>query len=315
MSDPLVDALRDSCTGEVHAGRSLAEFTTLRVGGDARALVIAEDDADLAAIGVACTQAGAPWMVVGRGSNLLVADDGWHGVAIQLGRAYRGTTIEVPDEPEAAGVVRVGGAEPLPTLAVRVAAAGLTGFAWAVGVPGTLGGAVRMNAGAHGGDMADALTEVELFRLRSGGRETWPASALELRYRHATLPEDAVVVGATLSLERGEESRVREEMAQIRDWRREHQPLSEPNCGSVFTNPPGDSAGRLVEAVGAKGLTIGGASVSTTHANFIVTRPGATATDVHELIEHVIAQVASSTGVRLVPEVSRVGNFPPVDTS
>jgi UDP-N-acetylmuramate dehydrogenase len=303
MSDPVVDELTASCVGQVRGGASLAELTTLRVGGPARALVTAEVDDDLAAVGRVCLAHGLPWAVVGRGSNLLVADDGWPGVAIQLGRGFRGVEVD-------GRRVRAGAAEPLPVLAVRVADAGLTGFAWACAVPGTLGGAVRMNAGAHGGELSDHLVDADVVRLRTGTRETWPVATLGLRYRRSDLPDDAVVVAATLDLDPGDRAEVREEIDGIRAWRRTHQPLNEPNCGSVFTNPEGASAGRLVDTVGAKGLRVGGAQVSERHANFIVTRPGATAADVHELIRRVRDLVHETTGIDLVPEVARLGVFP-----
>ncbi|MFA9428934.1 UDP-N-acetylmuramate dehydrogenase [Egicoccus sp. AB-alg2] len=301
-TDPLVAELRGEVVGEVRARASLAELTTLRVGGPARALVVAERDADLAAVGAACRAHGVPWAVVGRGSNLLIADAGWPGVAVQLGRGFRG--LETGD-----GRVRAGAAEPLPALAVRVAEAGFGGFAWACAVPGTLGGAVRMNAGAHGGEMADHLVEVDVVRLSSGTRETWPVAALGLTYRHSALPDDAVVVDATLALESGSTEELKAEIREIRAWRREHQPLNEPNCGSVFTNPPGDSAGRLVEAVGGKQLVIGGARISDRHANFIVTTPGAGAADVRGLIREVRRRVEQQFGVRLRPEVAMLGDF------
>jgi UDP-N-acetylmuramate dehydrogenase len=306
VSDPLITALTAACRGEVRPSASLAGMSTLRVGGPARALVVAEDDDDLAAVGRICLDVGVPWFVVGRGSNLLVADAGWPGVAIQLGRSWRGVDIELAADH---GTVRAGAAEPMPTLAVRAADAGLQGFAWAVGVPGTLGGGVRMNAGAHGGDMADHLVECEIVRLRAGVRETWPAATLQLGYRSSRLPDDAVVVGATLRLPIGDAAAVREEMAAIRAWRRSHQPLNEPNCGSVFTNPPGASAGALIDGAGLKGLRVGGASISTRHANFIVTRPGATAADVAHLIDLVIERISAATGIRLHPEVTRIGAF------
>jgi UDP-N-acetylmuramate dehydrogenase len=176
-------------------------------------------------------------------------------------------------------------------------------------VPGTLGGAVRMNAGAHGSELSDHLLEVDVVRLCSGTRETWPADLLGLTYRHSDLPHDAVVVSATLRLARGERDEIREEIQEIRSWRREHQPSNEPSCGSVFTNPPGDSAGRLVDAVGGKGLTVGGATVSQRHANFIVTSPGARASDVHRLITRLQHEVEERFGVRLRPEVVMVGDF------
>ncbi len=300
MSDPVHDELVQRCVGRVLAGASLAPLTTLRVGGPARVLVTAEQDRDLAAVATACRDHDLPWAVIGRGSNLLVADAGWPGVAVVLGRGYRGLEM-------AGDRITAGAAEPLPALAVRLADAGYGGFAWACAVPGTLGGAVRMNAGAHGADMASHLTEVEVFRLSSATREQWPPAALGLTYRHSELPEDAVVVAASLQLATAVPAEVRAEIASIRAWRRTHQPLNEPNCGSVFTNPPGDSAGRLIDAAGCKGLTVGGAEVSTRHANFIVTRPGATATDVATLIALVIAAVERIHGVQLRPEVRRLG--------
>jgi UDP-N-acetylmuramate dehydrogenase len=302
--DALVAALRNAgATGEIHPGSSLAELTTLRVGGPARALVVAEQDADLVAVGAVCTEQRLPWLVVGRGSNLLVPDEGWPGIAVTLGRGYRGVEIEGTR-------AWLGAAEPLPTVAVRLADAGLGGAAWAAGVPGTVGGAVRMNAGAHGAEVADHLVEVELLRLRSGTRETWPAAACGLRYRASELPDDAVVVAAVWELEPADGKAVRDEIREVRDWRREHQPIREPNCGSVFANPPGDSAGRLIEDVGAKGLEVGGASVSTKHANFIVTRPGATSADVLALIAEVQERVAEAHGIRLRAEVVVAGGGP-----
>ena len=302
MSAEFVEELRRSCTGEVRPGAALAAHTTLRVGGPARVLVVAERDEDLASAGRVAAQHRLPCVVVGRGSNLLVADSGWPGIAIQLGRGYRGLETD-------GAMVRAGAAEPLPVLAVRLADAGYAGFAWACAVPGTLGGAVRMNAGAHGSDMGRHLVEVELVRLGTGAREVWPVDALGLGYRRSTLPEDAVVVAGTLRLARGDAAAIREEIAGIRAWRRANQPLNEPNCGSVFTNPPDDSAGRLLEAAGAKGMRVGCAAVSDRHANFIVTRPGASAADVANLIGRLQALVRDRAGVELVPEVTRIGDF------
>jgi UDP-N-acetylmuramate dehydrogenase len=299
----LATRLRAEGVAEVRADAPLAALTTLRVGGPAAALVHAQRDGDLAAVGRVCLEEGVPWAVVGRGSNLLVADAGFPGVVVVLGRGFRGFEL-------AGHRVRAGAAEPLPTLAVRLADAGYTGFAWACSVPGSLGGAVRMNAGAHGGEMADHLVEAELVRLRTGTRETWPVATLGLRYRHSELPDDGVVVAATLELPHGDPETVRAEITAIRAWRRRHQPLNEPNCGSVFTNPEGESAGRLIDEVaGAKGLTRGGARISERHANFIVTRPGATAADVHGLIVEVQQRVHAATGIRLRPEVTVLGDL------
>lgn len=305
MTDPLVDALRDAGVERVHGDASLASLTTLKVGGPARVLVVAERDADLAAVGEVSRTHGVAWTIVGRGSNLLVSDDGWPGVVIQLGRAYRGV------EEAAEGWVVAGAAEPLPALARAVARAGYGGFAWACAVPGNLGGAVRMNAGAHGGELSQSLRDVEVVRLGTGARERVAVADLGLGYRRSALPADAVVVSARLELAPADPAEVREEMAAIRDWRRAHQPLAHPNCGSVFANPPGDSAGRLIEASGAKGLRVGGAAVSERHANFIVTSRGATARDVACLIELVRERVEQQHGVRLTEEVVRLGTFAP----
>ncbi|MBW3619334.1 MAG: UDP-N-acetylmuramate dehydrogenase [Actinobacteria bacterium] len=300
--DPVVAALREACEGEVTGAAPISELTTLKVGGPARVHVDAMRDDDLVAVGRVCAEHDLPWLIVGRGSNLLVADAGWHGIAVSLGRGFRG--YEVDGE-----LVTAGAAEPLPSLAVKLANEGFRGFAWAAAVPGSLGGGVRMNAGAHGGEMADHLVEAELFRLSSGSRETWPAANLGLRYRHSDLPSDAVVVAATLRLARGETEEVRAEISEIKQWRRDHQPINEPNCGSVFTNPEGDSAGRLIEAVGGKELRIGGAGVSALHANFIVTTPTATAADVRSLIRTLRQRVADESGIVLRPEVQMVGDF------
>ena len=302
MADPLVEDLRRDCSGEVEAHASLAGSTTLRVGGPARALVTAEDDADLAAVGEAIAAHDVPWLVVGRGSNLLVADAGWDGVVIHLGDGFGGYEIQGKR-------IRAGAAEMLPVLSVRLSNEGFLGFAWASAVPGSLGGAVRMNAGAHGSELSDHLINAELYRLRSQARETWPAQDLGLAYRHSELPPDAVVVAATIELEHGGGEEIREEIREIKQWRREHQPVSEPNCGSVFANPDGDSAGRLIDAAGAKGLRIGGAQVSNKHANFIVTNEEASASDVRALILEVRQRVRDEFGVTLRPEVVMVGDF------
>ncbi|MEX0952599.1 MAG: UDP-N-acetylmuramate dehydrogenase [Nitriliruptoraceae bacterium] len=300
MTDAVADALRAGGIEDVQAGVATASLTTLRVGGPLRWLVTVNTDEDLATVGRVCTQHEVPWLVVGRGSNLLVADDGFPGMGVLLGRGFR--TLEIDGS-----TVRVGAAYALPALAIRLADEGLAGFAWASSVPGTVGGAVRMNAGAHGSDMAECLVEVDVVRLCSGARETWPTAVLDLGYRHSALPDDAVVVSATLALRPGDAAELRREVEEIRAWRREHQPLSEPNCGSVFTNPPGQSAGELIDRAGARGLVAGGARVSERHANFIVTRPGATAADVADLIRRVRERVREVHGVDLTPEVVSVG--------
>lgn len=280
----------------------LGPLTTYRVGGPAALLVEARSDADLARVATAVGASGAPVLVVGRGSNLLVADAGFPGIAVVLGEPYAAVVLE-------GTIVRAGGAAALPVLARRTAAAGLTGLEWAVGVPGSVGGAVRMNAGGHGSDVAATLVEVRVVDLASGHDGVVAAADLALGYRRSALPPTAVVVEATFALERGDAAAAGAEVAEIVTWRREHQPGGQ-NAGSVFTNPPGDAAGRLVDEAGCRGLRLGTAAVSTKHANFIQADPGGSADDVAALILEVRRRVARATGISLHPELRMVG-FPP----
>ena len=177
------------------------------------------------------------------------------------------------------------------------------------GIPASLGGAVRMNAGAHGSEVADVLESVEVFRLLAGEAEQVAASDAAFRYRRSDLPPDGVVIAAVLVLRPGEPAEIRGRMHEAREWRRRTQPLAEPNCGSVFKNPLGHHAARLIEEAGAKGLTVGGAAVSTKHANFVVAAEGARAADVVTLIREVSDRVMTRTGIQLEPEVHLVGDL------
>lgn len=303
MSDALLARLRSAVTGEVRAGEPLAPHTTLKVGGPAAAFVIAETARDLAAVADLCAELDRPWLILGRGSNLLVADQGWPGVVVALGRGFRGVTY--------GDGVTAGAAEPMPVLAQAVARQGLGGLEFGVAIPGSLGGAVRMNAGAMGRELGDVLDWAEVVRLAHGGRvERWDVADLGLSYRHSALPGDAVVVRARLALRPVAAEELARQMAAFRQWRRDHQPINEPSCGSVFVNPPGDSAGRLIEAAGLKGHRVGGAAVSAKHANFITVDPHATATDVHRVLTDVRAAVSARFGVTLEPEVILAGFGP-----
>lgn len=308
MADDLASRLRGLVAGPVVADEPLAAHTTLRVGGPAAAFVRAEGPEDLVAVARLCAEAGRPWLILGRGSNLLVADEGWPGVVVALGRGFRG--VALPSDPGAGGPVDVvaGAAEPMPVLAHAVARAGLGGLAFGVAIPGSLGGAVRMNAGAMGRELREVLVWADTVRLADGGRpQRFAAAELAMRYRHTALPDDAVVVRAAVRLAPVERADLDREMAAFKQWRRDHQPVNEPSCGSVFRNPEGDSAGRLVDAAGLKGLRHGGAAVSTKHANFITVEPGATATDVAAVVRDVRRAVAARTGVVLEPEVVLAG--------
>jgi UDP-N-acetylmuramate dehydrogenase len=280
----------------------LAPLTTFRIGGAATLYAEPERDEDLGVVHRAVRDAGVPFVVVGKGSNLLVSDRGYPGLVIRLGKSYRWAARDRDR-------VRAGAAMPLPALAGVALRHGLAGLEFGVAIPATLGGAVKMNAGAHDADIAGVLHRMELFLVDAGERITIGAQEAGFSYRRSSLPGDGVIVAATLRLHPGGAEDIRARMEDAREWRRRTQPLAEPNCGSVFTNPPGGHAAALIDAAGMKGHRIGGAAVSTKHANFIVVDPGARADDVAALIRAVRDRVADSTGVRLEPEVRFVGSF------
>jgi UDP-N-acetylmuramate dehydrogenase len=291
---------------------ALGPLTTYRVGGTAALFLAARDEGDLEQARAAVGETGIPVLVVGGGSNLLVADAGWPGLAVTLGEGF--STIDVArtdtrDADAAPTRVRAGAAVSLPVLARRTAARSLTGLEWAVGVPGTVGGAVRMNAGGHGSDVSRNLAAVRVVDLDGDGPRQLSPEQLELAYRHSSLRPAQVVVWAEFDLERGDRAESEAEIAEIVRWRRAHQPGG-ANGGSVFTNPPDDSAGRLIEAAGLKGLRRGSAYVSAKHANFFQADEGGTADDVRALITEVQRLVDERMGVRLEPELRMVG-FPP----
>jgi UDP-N-acetylmuramate dehydrogenase len=289
--------------GEVaSADVPLGPRTTYRVGGTAALFVTVDSDHDLAAVTEAVRASSVPLLVVGKGSNLLVADHGFPGLAIALGEHF--AVVEMDGS-----TVRAGGAASLPVVARRTAAAGLTGFEWAVGVPGSIGGAVRMNAGGHGSDMAATLRRVRVVDLTTGEDGWVPADQLELRYRHSRLRAGDLVVAAELSLRTGDRAAAEAEIDDIVRWRRANQPGGQ-NAGSVFTNPEGDSAGRLIDTAGAKGLRVGTAAVSSKHANFVIADPEGRADDVWALMGEVQQRVWDVHQVWLEPETRLVGYEP-----
>jgi UDP-N-acetylmuramate dehydrogenase len=294
--------LREHVSGEVRNGAPLAPLTSFRIGGPAAILVEPETVEDLVAVGEAIRASELPVVVLGKGSNVLISDRGFPGIAIRLGKGFRWSRIEGEG-------VSAGGAIPLPALAGIASGAGLGGLEFGVAIPGTVGGAVRMNAGAHGRAVADVLHAADVFSLTSGVRSTRAAGALALRYRGSGLGPDDVVVSVVVSLERRSAEQIRGQMEEAREWRRRTQPLAEPNCGSVFINPPGDHAARLIEAAGGKELAVGRARIAQKHANFIVTSEGARAADVIELIRKVQDLVAAHFDVHLETEVRLVGDF------
>lgn len=288
----------------------LGPLTTYRLGGPATILVEVEEEATLVRVAAAVEASGLPMLVVGRGSNLLVADAGFRGIVAVMGAGLGAVATD-------GTTVRAGGAASLPVVARRTAAAGLTGFEWAVGVPGSIGGAVRMNAGGHGSDMAASLRSIRVADL-AGGEDggvcvTRAASGLDLGFRSSAIKSSQVVVEAELALAVGDRARSEAEIADIVRWRRANQPGG-ANAGSVFVNPQGDSAGRLIDGAGAKGLRRGSAAVSDKHANFIQCDPGGSAADVHQLMVEVARRVEASSGIWLRPETRLVGLDWPVHT-
>jgi UDP-N-acetylmuramate dehydrogenase len=286
---------------QLRVGFPLGPLTSFRIGGPAALFVEAEDDGALEAVGVAMGKTGVPVAVIGKGSNVLVSDDGFAGIVVRLGRGYRWAG-------RAGNLVTAGGAMPLPALAGIAMRHRLAGLEFGVAIPASLGGAVKMNAGAHGRSMSEVIERVDVYSLARTARLSVSAEDAGFGYRRSSLPADGIVTGATAKLEIGEEEEIRARMDEARDWRRRTQPLAEPNCGSVFKNPDGDHAARLIEAAGAKGLRLGGAHVSEKHSNFIVADPGASSSDVWRLIQRVRALVESHAGVRLETEVELLGD-------
>ena len=293
----------------------LAPMTTYRVGGPAALFVDVRTLDDLISIARVRAATHVPTLVVGRGSNMLVSDDGFPGIAITIANLADQIEMPCPDGSIVVGElgdevhVVAGGGVALPVLARRTAAAGITGFEWAVGVPGSIGGAVRMNAGGHGSDMAACLLDVTAFDLdRTSAPEVIPADVLGLRFRASSLGPSLIVIQARLRLAVGDRDRSEAEISRIVHWRREHQPGGQ-NCGSVFVNPvPGEvTAGGLIDGLGLRGFRIGSAWVSDKHANFVQAGEGGSAGDVRAVMEAVRSRVAESTGYQLRSEVRLVG--------
>lgn len=284
---------------------SLAPYCTYRVGGTAALWLEAMTVDHLELVRQALAEVDCPVLVVGKGSNLLVSDRGFGGIVVHLGDDFAEITI---DEHES--TVTAGGAALLPVVARKCTASSLTGFEWAVGVPGSVGGAVRMNAGGHGSDMAASLEGAAIFDLRAGtpqdGLRDWSVDDLDLGYRSSAVQPWHIVLDAKLRLAPGDRTESEAELSEIVRWRRANQPGGQ-NAGSVFANPDGDSAGRLIDSLGLKGLRVGTAQVSDKHANFIQADPDGSADDVYRLILEVQRRVLAESGVELHSENKLIG--------
>lgn len=279
----------------------IAGLTTYKLGGPARYYLEAENEGQLVSIGEALRD--EPVLVLGRGSNLIISDAGFPGLVIHLGAGF--AQIEFGE----GGTVTAGGATPMPTLARACAGAVRSGLEFCVGIPGSVGGGVRMNAGCHGSEIKDRLESVRVVNLRLGRLDERKPDELDLEYRHSNLQPDEIVTFATFATEPGDEEAIAATMRDIIRWRRDHQPGGTLNAGSVFKNPPGDSAGRIIDSLDLKGTRIGGAHVSTKHANFFVADEGVKAQEVYDLVWEIRRRVGAELGVWLQPEVEFAGPF------
>lgn len=275
--------------------------TTFRVGGPADVLVT-PDTKSLPQVIALCKKHSLTYHVIGNGSNLLVGDKGIRGVVI----AMTNRSAEIVCEGE---VIKAGAGATLGQIASVAASNSLAGFEFAAGIPGTLGGAVVMNAGAYGGEMKDVVTSAVVLD-RDGNLKELSVEELDLSYRHSCIPEnDYVVLSVTIQLQRGDEAEIRAKMAELREQRVTKQPLEYPSAGSTFKRPEGHFAGKLIMDAGLRGYQVGGAQVAEKHCGFVINKDNATAADIVQLMQDVSAKVEKQFGVKLEPEVKMIGEF------
>jgi UDP-N-acetylmuramate dehydrogenase len=285
--------------GRLKAGASLADLTWFRVGGPAEILYSPADEADLAYF-MKNTPADIPVTMIGLGSNLLVRDGGIAGAVIRLGRGFGEIKIELGHR------LRAGAAVPDVKVARAAADAGIAGLSFYRGIPGGVGGALRMNGGAHGRETKEVVMEARAVD-RQGNVHVLPVAELHYAYRHCGAPEDFVFTEALFQGEPGEPAEILAEMDGIAAYREEVQPIKSRTGGSTFKNPPGDKAWQLIDAAGCRGLSIGDAKVSEMHCNFLINEGSATGADLEELGETVRARVKETSGVELEWEIKRLG--------
>lgn len=294
-----ISALLPNLRGRLKANAELSEITWFRVGGPAQLLFTPADEADLADF-LKAIPADLPVFPLGLGSNLLVRDGGVPGVVIRLGRGFG--TIEILDGHR----LRSGTAVPDVKVARAAAEAGIAGLHFYRGIPGSIGGALRMNAGAHGTETKDVLESARAVD-RQGNIHELSLADMGFTYRHSEVPTDFIFTSATYKGYPGDPADIQKEMEEVADYREQHQPIRERTGGSTFKNPPGHSAWKLVDSAGCRGLRVGGASVSEMHCNFLINDMGATGEDLERLGETVRARVKADSGVELNWEIIRLG--------
>ncbi len=286
--------------GRLLSNAPLADITWFRVGGPAQVLFTPADTADLA-YGLAHMPADLSVFVMGLGSNLLVRDGGVAGVVIRLGRGFGEIKVEPGHR------IRVGAAVPDVKVARAAADAGIAGLAFYRGIPGSIGGALRMNAGAHGSETKDALVEVTAVS-REGRIQILSRAEMGFSYRHCGAPKDLIFTEAVYQGTAGEPAKIIEQMNEVAQYREANQPIKDRTGGSTFKNPPGGSAWKLIDAAGCRGLRVGGAMVSQMHCNFLINDKGATGEDIETLGETVRARVKRSSDIELQWEIIRIGD-------
>ena len=275
--------------------------TTFRVGGPAEDLYMVETADEIVRIIDACEENDTDYYIIGNGSNLLVSDKGFKGTIIEISNNMNNIKVEADGLYAEAGAL-------LSAIATTARDNSFTGFEFASGIPGTLGGAVTMNAGAYGGEMKDVVEYVDV--LRNGRKARIPGSDMDFSYRHSRVMEDdLIVLGAKLIFSHGSKDAITAHMKELRDKRNEKQPVEFPSAGSTFKRPEGYFAGKLIMDAGLKGFSIGGAQVSEKHAGFIINKGEATADDIYKLICHVQKEVEDKFGVKLEMEVRMLGEF------
>jgi len=300
MSRP-EDELRENFRERLQVNQSLAEFTSFRIGGPADLFVTVESEAELMRAKAAAHRAAMPTFCLGHGTNLLVSDRGIRGLVIRLGEGFNQISIDDVKVTAGAGV-------DFGELVETVVERGLEGLEFGEGIPGTVGGGLVMNAGAFGGEIARVVTRVHGVTEEGVARALTPEE-VNFAYRRTNLPPHFVIARVDFELHYGDREELRARVMEVRAKRASRQPREVPNAGSIFKNPPGNFAGRLLQAAGMKGYRIGGAAFSEQHANFIVNLGGARANDVHALIEMARAKVMESSGFVLEPEVRLVGEW------
>ena len=280
----------------------MSRHTTFRIGGPAELFLVPKSTEEIAGIFKICREEGLPWFILGNGSNLLVSDKGYQGVVIQLYKGFGEVKVQGCQITAQAGAL-------LSQIAAAAREESLTGFEFAGGIPGTLGGAVVMNAGAYGGEMKDVIKEVTVL-TREGEIRTLQAEELAMGYRTSAIKEAGyIVLSAVLSLEKGDKEQIKARMQELAGMRSSKQPLQYPSAGSTFKRPEGYFAGKLIMDSGLRGYQVGGAQVSEKHCGFVINTGNATARDVRNLMADVQRIVEEKYGVKLEPEVKFLGDF------